>query len=338
MKLNRREFVGRTGAAAVALGTLGILRSASEPMAAEETDSSRPTTPPIIDTHQHLWDLSRFHLPWLKPGEPLNRSFVTKDYLAAARGLNIVKAVYMEVALEPNEQLAEAEFVIELCRNKTGPTVAGVIAGQLGAPGFAPYIRRFQDSPFIKGVRQILRPPRIKQGFAEDKEFVRDLRLLGELGMSFDLCMPANLLSEGIKLVDFCPDTRFIVDHCGNADPKAFGRSEAAGGTASCDPRQWRRAMASLAGRKNTVCKISGIISQVDPKRWSPEDLTPIVNHCLEVFGPDRAMFAGDWPVCTRGATLSQWVTTLKEIVADRRESEQRKLFHDNALRFYGLA
>ena len=76
---------------------------------------------PIIDTHQHLWDLDKFHLPWLKSAGPLNRSYVTKDYLEATRGLNVVKAVYMEVALAADEQLAEAEYVIDLCRRGDRP-------------------------------------------------------------------------------------------------------------------------------------------------------------------------------------------------------------------------
>ena len=56
------------------------------------------------------------------------------------------------------------------------------------------------------------------------------------------------------------------------------------------------------------------------------------------MFGPDRVMFGGDWPVCTLAATYRQWVEALKTIVADRKEEEQKKLFHDNAVRFYGLA
>ena len=35
---------------------------------------------PIIDTHQHLWDLSRFKLPWLKGAPKLDRSFLMDDY------------------------------------------------------------------------------------------------------------------------------------------------------------------------------------------------------------------------------------------------------------------
>jgi L-fuconolactonase len=57
----------------------------------------------------------------------------------------------------------------------------------------------------------------------------------------------------------------------------------------------------------------------------------------MEVFGRDRVMFGGDWPVCTMTATYKQWVDALKQIVKDRKEEEQKKLFHDNAVKFYGL-
>jgi L-fuconolactonase len=55
------------------------------------------------------------------------------------------------------------------------------------------------------------------------------------------------------------------------------------------------------------------------------------------VFGPDRVMFGGDWPVCTLAATYRQWVEALKSIVKNRAIEKQRKLFHDNAAKFYGL-
>jgi L-fuconolactonase len=55
------------------------------------------------------------------------------------------------------------------------------------------------------------------------------------------------------------------------------------------------------------------------------------------VFGPDRVMFGGDWPVCLLGSTLAAWVTGLKAVVAARPDEQQRKLFHDNAARVYAL-
>jgi L-fuconolactonase len=57
-----------------------------------------------------------------------------------------------------------------------------------------------------------------------------------------------------------------------------------------------------------------------------------------EVFGRDRILFGGDWPVCTQTATYRQWMEALKSAVSDWNEQDQRNLFHDNAVRFYGLS
>ena len=95
--------------------------------------------------------------------------------------------------------------------------------------------------------------------------------------------------------------------------------------------------MADLAAEANTICKISGIVANAPPD-WRTEHLAPIVNHCLDVFGPDRVVFGGDWPVCLLGATFRRWVMSLKEIVSERPVEDQRKLFSENAVRFYGLA
>ncbi len=132
-------------------------------------------------------------------------------------------------------------------------------------------------------------------------------------------------LADAAKLIDACPGTRFVLDHCGNADVQARDRSG------------WERDIAAVARRRNVVGKVSGVVAGARPGRWAAEDLGPVVRHTLAVFGPDRVMFGGDWPVCLAAATLAQWVNALKEIVASRKAEEQRKLFHDNAVRFYGL-
>ena len=96
--------------------------------------------------------------------------------------------------------------------------------------------------------------------------------------------------------------------------------------------------MSRLGARANVICKISGLVSRVPEVRLTADDLAPIINHCLEAFGPDRVVFAGDWPVCLRGMPLRDWVNLLKSVVANRPEKDQRKLFHDNAVKFYDLA
>src|SRR5262249_56902453 len=109
------------------------------------------------------------------------------------------------------------------------------------------------------------------------------------------------------------------------------------GGGRAAGRSAWKKGMGAGARRKNVVCKVSGIVASAKPGRWTPDDLAPIVNHTLDVFGPDRVMFGGDWPVCTLAASYRQWVEALQAIVRDRKEADRRALFHDNAVKFYGL-
>ena len=313
---------------------------------------------PIIDTHQHLWDLDRFELPWIEGAPSLNRNYVTGDYLAATAGLNVVKTVYMEVDVTAAQHRAEAEHLIELCAAYDNPTAGAVIGGDMTSGEFAAYIRRFAASPAIKGVRQVLHGPATPQGFCLAPQFVKNVRLLGELGLCFDLCMRPSELGDGVKLALECPQTRFVLDHCGNGDPYLIsGGLPGAAGSGDKDDfnltiadhrdrddpfwhdrQQWMDGIAALAALPNTICKISGIIARTRPG-WTAADLAPAVNHCLDSFGPDRVVFGGDWPVCTLGAdaTYRAWAEALKTIIADRSETEQRKLLHDNAAAFYRL-
>lgn len=296
-------------------------------------DSADPL--PIIDTHQHLWDLKRFHPPWLQGApEIIAKPHVTADFIRETRGLNVVKAIYMEIDVAPRQQVEEAQHVIELSASDEHPTVAGVISGRPNEAGFEAYIRPFQDSPAIKGVRRVLHAPSTPRGHCLQPRFVKSIELLGDLGMSFDLCMRPGELADGARLAKQCPRTRFVVDHCGNADPKAFATSGQPASPPSHDADQWKRDMAALADRDNVVCKISGIVARA-PKDWEPEHLAPIINYCLDRFGPDRVMFGGDWPVCKLGASYRQWVHGLKAVIADRPLAQQKKLLHDNAVAFY---
>jgi predicted TIM-barrel fold metal-dependent hydrolase len=325
----RREFLK---CSAAAIGALPLVPGIASRAAGEDAADKLP----IVDTHQHLWDLERFRLPWVDSQPALKRSYLPADYAKAAEGLNVVKAVYMEVDVDPTQQVAEAEYLIELCESRKTPTVAAVISGRPGEESFRPYITRFKDSPYIKGVRQVLHVPSAPRGLCLEKTYVAGVRLLGELGKSFDLCMRPTELADAAKLAEMCADTRLIIDHCGNADPKAFMNAPPDEPAHEVDP--WKRDMAALAKRDNVLCKISGIVARAPKGTWRAEHLAPIVNFCLDTFGPDRVVFGSDWPVCTLAAEYAQWVAALKEIIAERDALAQRKLLHDNAVRYYGLS
>ena len=294
---------------------------------------------PIIDTHQHLWDLGRFKLAWLdKAPAVLNRNYLMPDFLDATAGLNVTRAVYMEVDVIPEQQQAEADHLIGICQAANSPTVGAVISGRPNSPAFRDYILQFKTNAAIKGVRQVLHAPEAKRGLCLERQFVQSIQLLGEIAKSFDLCMRPTELADGVRLVDQCPHTQFIVDHCGNADPKAFLlESQRGNEAAEHSADQWRRDMAELAKRKNVVCKISGIVARAPRGEWKAEILAPIVNYCLDTFGANRVVFGGDWPVCLLGASYRRWVEALREIIKNRPIPEQRMLLHDNAVKLYSL-
>jgi predicted TIM-barrel fold metal-dependent hydrolase len=59
--------------------------------------------------------------------------------------------------------------------------------------------------------------------------------------------------------------------------------------------------------------------------------------HCIDCFGPDRAMFGTDYPVSKIQMSYDQIYDTFRTIATALPVDQQAKLFHDNAKRFYRL-
>lgn len=305
-----------------------LAASAGLPAAALAAQGAPPMLP-VIDTHQHLWDLSRLKLAWLKPGSIYDANFTPKEYAEATAGLNVVKAVYMEVDVVPDQKQAEADYVTQLCESGKTPTCAAVVGGRPADDGFAVYAGQFKGSRYVKGIRQVLHVEATPPGYCLSPKFVKGVQFLGDLGLSFDLCVRPAELPNYAKLIDQCPGTRFILDHCGN--PQA--------GFTKDQWDRWRADMAEVAKRKNVVCKVSGFLANGWEKgKWAPEDIAPAVNGTVDAFGWDRVMFGGDWPVVLAAGSYKDWLTALRAVVKDRPEADQRKLFHDNAIKVYGIA
>ncbi|MAG92725.1 MAG: amidohydrolase [Planctomycetaceae bacterium] len=285
---------------------------------------------PKVDTHQHLWDLDILRLPWLSGAgvAAINRSFVMEDYLEATAEANVVRSVYMEVNTDPALHAVEARYAIDLCRDEDNPMSGAVVGGAPGSSGFRAYLDRLADEPEVKGVRTVLHDADRPKGMCLAPTFVESIRLLGELGLSFDLCMRPDEIGDGAELAGACPGTMFMVDHCGNMP--------VVGGTAAAR-EAWQGGMQRAADLENVYCKISGIVITAGAN-WRGEDLAENMDFCMETFGEDRIVFGGDWPVCLLGASYVQWAEALEEITSRRSETFRRKLFHDNAVTFYRLS
>jgi predicted TIM-barrel fold metal-dependent hydrolase len=277
----------------------------------------------IVDTHQHLWDLDLFRYSWLNSLPALNRSFRMPDYLEAAKGLNVVKSVHLEADVDEPYMLDETRHLLALADQLDNPLEGIVACGRPESKDFRSYLDKIAVHPRLKGIRRVLhtQPDEVGQGAT----FINNVAALSSYGLSFDLCVLARQLPIAINLVSKCPDVVFILDHCGVPQVKER----------SLDP--WRSYIADIAQFPNVCCKISGLVAYADPERWTAEDLRPFVEHAIASFGWDRMLFGSDWPVCTLSASYQRWVEALRAITQAAGEVNQRKLFHDNAVRVYRL-
>lgn len=278
----------------------------------------------IVDTHQHLWDKDLFHYAWLAPLPLLDRSFRLSDYSEATRGLEIAKTVFVECDVDEAQVLDEALHVLRLA-NDPGNCIAGVVAsGRPEKDGFKAYLDKVSAHPQLKGIRRIFHthPDELGQG----KLFVENVARLATYGLSFDLCLLARQLPVALNLATRCPGVAFVLDHCGVPDVKGH----------ALDP--WRAHISELSRLPNVSCKISGLVAYANPANWQSGDLRPFVDHVIASFGWDRVMFGSDWPVCNLTANYQRWVATLLSLTDAAGEANQRKLFHDNAIRIYRLS
>lgn len=87
----------------------------------------------------------------------------------------------------------------------------------------------------------------------------------------------------------------------------------------------------------NVWCKMSGLVTEADHKKWKRSHLKPYIDHVLDCFGFDRVMYGGDWPVAFQAAKYPEWVKTLAWAVKGSSKNEMQKLFSTNAIGFYRL-
>ena len=95
-----------------------------------------------------------------------------------------------------------------------------------------------------------------------------------------------------------------------------------------------------IAKRPNVYCKLSALYGRFT-EQPAPENLAaykPTIDLALECFGKDRLIYGSDWPVTTLTGNYKSVINLTKAYFIDKEPSLARKVFHDNAIKFYGIA
>jgi predicted TIM-barrel fold metal-dependent hydrolase len=295
---------------------------------------------PIVDAHQHFWDLDKNYYPWLCDPVPipfrygdysaLRRTYLPPDYRRDSAGFRVVKTVHMEAEWDRADPVAETRW-IETIRRAYGFPSACIGHADLGRHDIEAVLAGHAKASLVRGIRHKPRAagaPREARrgapGSMDDPSWRRGYALLEASGLSYDLQTPWWHLDAAADLAADFPRTQIIVNHTGlPADRSPEGLAA------------WRRALQTIAERPNAAIKISGLGRAGQP--WTVAANRPVIRDAISIFGVDRCMFASNYPVDRLAGTFEAIYGGFFASVTDRSTADRSKLFHDNAARLYRL-
>ena len=295
---------------------------------------------PIVDPHQHFWDLGRNYYPWLcdpntpprRYGDitPLKRNYLPPDYLRDASALNIVKTVHVEALWDPADPAGETRW-LEQVAAEYGYPHACIAAAPFMRDDIEAILAAHAKSRLTRGVRNFpaatqtsTQEARGAAGSMDDPKWRRGYALLEKYGFSYDLQTPWWHFDAAAALAADFPQTQIIIVHAGlPADRSAEGLAA------------WRAALETVAAQPNVAIKISGLGRPGLP--WTLTANGAVIRDTINIFGPERAMFASNYPVDSLAGSFQMIYGGFRAAVSNRQIEERRMLFHDNAVRIYRL-
>ena len=273
-----------------------------------------------IDSHLHLWDLAVSDYDWLGPdnGE-LFASFSPEQAEAELTGFGISGAVLVQA----EDSIADTAYLLDVAARHDW--VLGVVGWvPLDDPGATVVqLEKWEQSPEFCGVRHLVHTdPR--DGFLGMESVRQSLLILAGRGLPIDVpdAWPRHL-SDVTALAAALPGLPIVIDHLGKP-PRGSDQLDA-----------WRDELIRLAAHPNTVAKLSGL--RVPGQPYTAEALAFVWDTALELFGAERLMWGGDWPMSVPDGGYGPTAAVLDELVAQLSVDEQRAILADTAIRTYRL-
>jgi L-fuconolactonase len=272
-----------------------------------------------IDAHHHLWRYSVTEYGWIDESmAELQHDFVTEDLereLAAA-------SIDGTVVVQARQSDEETQWLLSLARET--PEIFGVVGwAEIAADDFGARVEQLAEETRLVGLRHVVQAE--LKGFLDGSAFNRGIRAMRGKGLAYDILICERQLDEATRFVDRHPEQVFVLDHI--AKPKiAVGELE-----------PWRTRIVELARRPNVCCKVSGMVTEANPKSWTLEELRPYLDAVVKAFEPQRLMAGTDWPVCLLGASYKGWWELLRSYFAGFSEDERASIFGACAMKTYGL-
>jgi L-fuconolactonase len=273
-----------------------------------------------VDSHQHFWRYSPNEYGWIDD----SMVALQRDYLPAEAKREMDRAgIDACVAVQARQTIEETRWLLELAEvNRFIAAVVGWI--DLQADDVAAQIEEFAACPKLVGVRHIVQSEPDDR-FLLRPSFCRGISVLEDLDLTYDILIYPRHLPAALEFVSRFKAQRFVLDHL--AKP-AIRTGEI---------REWEKHIRELAKAPNVFCKLSGLVTEADWARWTPDQIRPYLDVAFDCFGVHRLMAGSDWPVCTVAAEYRSTMAVIGDYLDGRPASEREAVMGGNAARFWRL-
>lgn len=273
-----------------------------------------------VDAHQHFWRYDPERDTWITPEmAALKRDFLPKELCVELQA----NGIDASVAVQASQFEDETHFLLDLADRF--PMIAGVVGWvDLRADNLRERLKYFAQFPKLRGFRHIVQSEPDDR-FLLQSDFLRGIGALKEFGFTYDILIYPRHLPVAIEFAEKFPDQSLVLDHLAKPDIK------------SAKIKEWAEHLRSLASAPNVWCKLSGLITEADRKKWQAREFRPYLDVAFECFGASRLMFGSDWPVCLLAGTYGQVKRLVEDYLAGASQADRELVFGSNACRFYGL-
>jgi L-fuconolactonase len=271
-----------------------------------------------IDAHQHFWRYDPRRDSWITPEMVmLQRDFLPSNLAGELHSSGIQACI----AVQADQSEAETLFLLQLAEQC--PEIVGVVGWvDLRSPGLHDRLEYFSRFPRLVGFRHIVQAEP-DDSFLRREDFLRGVALLSEFGFTYDILIYPKHLHAAVEFVRRLPGQRLVLDHMAKPQIK------------SAEIREWAAQIKAMAELPNVHCKVSGLVTEAEWKKWKPEDFKPYLDVVFAAFGTQRLMFGSDWPVCLLSGTYAAVMALVENYMSDFSQAERDAVFGLNAHRFY---
>ena len=294
----------------------------------------------IIDAHHHFWDLNQNYYPFLSDKidenfflgnyEFIRKNYLPIDYLNDSKEHNVIGTIHCEAEWDRNDQVGETRWLENLSKKNKFPN-AIVAHAWFHKKNSEEVIAKQASFDMVKGIRS---KPITKltpnsddltcEGSMQDINWRKGLKLLEKYNLNYDLRIPNWHLEEAIEIVRLIPNTKVIINHAGFP----WDRTEQG-------MEYWRKGIKLISLEPNTFIKLSEF--GVKDKDWNYSQNEQIIKELIDLFSPQRCMFASNFPVSKIKISFKDLYNNYKKIVKSFSSDEKKWLFAKTASEVYNL-